>query len=337
MSKARIDLIDFVKGFSILTIVVMHYLQDLDLSSIVMKLSAFGGAGVHAFIFISGFGLYLSHDRNPLPYLSFLRRRFIKIYFPYAIAVLIIAGIDYYLDYNEPSIYKIASHLLLFKMFNEELMISFGYHFWFISTIIQLYLTFPLFVSIRDRFGNRWLMVITISVSLLWGATTAALDKQEMRIWNSFFLQYVWEFALGICLASVYLKKGYAVWETRWPKLIGVTVVGLALYGALPIAFGEVGKLFNDFPALVGYLGTAILLYRCAPMPIRSFMNWIGSISYAFYLFHLILMEIFGRAYQNGFGRPLDFLWMVASIAITLPISAYAQKGITWLYAKLKL
>ena len=68
-------MIDYLKGFSILTIVVMHLIQAYmtKLSSIISILATVGGTGVHVFIFCSGFGLYLSHAKRPKTYVEFLK------------------------------------------------------------------------------------------------------------------------------------------------------------------------------------------------------------------------------------------------------------------------
>ena len=74
--KKHLDVIDFLRGFSIFTIVVMHLLQGYQLPNALYKITSFGGAGVHVFILCSGFGLYLSYLYKPLKYVEFLKRRF---------------------------------------------------------------------------------------------------------------------------------------------------------------------------------------------------------------------------------------------------------------------
>ena len=61
--QQRYSLIDFAKGFSILTIILMHLLQSFvsELPTLLKTAMSLGGTGVHIFIFCSGFGLYLSH------------------------------------------------------------------------------------------------------------------------------------------------------------------------------------------------------------------------------------------------------------------------------------
>lgn len=76
----RLDVVNFLRGYSIFTIVLMHLLQSYPLPGWAMKATSFGGAGVHVFILCSGFGLYLSYLNKPLDYKAFLRKRFGRVY-----------------------------------------------------------------------------------------------------------------------------------------------------------------------------------------------------------------------------------------------------------------
>lgn len=53
----KIEIIDYLRGFSIFTIVLMHLIQSYPIPQIIRTASSFGGAGVHVFILCSGFGL----------------------------------------------------------------------------------------------------------------------------------------------------------------------------------------------------------------------------------------------------------------------------------------
>ena len=139
-------IINFLRGYSIFTIALMHLVMG-SLSGVMSKAAAFGGAGVHVFILCSGFGLYLSYLRKPLGYGDFLKRRFGKVWIPYAIAVLL-WGAWFLVSKGYFPVREVASHLLLYKMFSTELDTSLCYPYWFISTIVQFYLAWPLIVRI---------------------------------------------------------------------------------------------------------------------------------------------------------------------------------------------
>lgn len=133
--RKKLEVVDFLRGFSITTIVFMHLLQSYPLPSWLMKASSFGGAGAHLFILCSGFGLYLSYLNKPLKYKDFLLKRFGRIYWPMAILCLVTA---FWMLYQGKEIWMpLLGNLFLFKMFVPELECSMGGHMWFISTIIQ--------------------------------------------------------------------------------------------------------------------------------------------------------------------------------------------------------
>lgn len=68
----KVEVINFLRGFAIFTIVLIHCVQE-HLEGILHKAASLGGAGVHVFILCSDFGLYLSYINKPLGYLDFLK------------------------------------------------------------------------------------------------------------------------------------------------------------------------------------------------------------------------------------------------------------------------
>ena len=117
--KKKIEVIDFIKGYSILSIVLFHYCQGLHLPSLLSKAINFGGTGIHTFLFASGFGLFLSHLRKPLGYGDFLKKRFTKIYIPYIIIVTLSALIALLIPIYENNWNNYFSHVFFYKMFRQ--------------------------------------------------------------------------------------------------------------------------------------------------------------------------------------------------------------------------
>ena len=62
----RLQIIDFLRGYSISTIVLFHLLQCFQLPGILPQAISFGGAGMHVFVLCSGFGLCLSQLHKPI-------------------------------------------------------------------------------------------------------------------------------------------------------------------------------------------------------------------------------------------------------------------------------
>lgn len=146
-------MVNFLRGYSISTIVIMHLVGMLGISGIWEKAAAFGGAGVHVFILCSGFGLYLSYLRKPLGYIAFLKKRFTRIYMP--MAVLCVATAVWMACMGREWFMPLWGNLLLFKMFVPELESSMGGQMWFVSTIIQFYLACLLLLSYLTFGGGK--------------------------------------------------------------------------------------------------------------------------------------------------------------------------------------
>lgn len=284
--QQRYGVVDFLKGFSIITIVTMHLIQIYmpSLPRFIIRAATVGGTGVHIFLICSGFGLYFSHLKHPYGFFDFLKRRFIKIFIPYIIVVAITALSPYLYDGNRLDAF--LSHLFLFKMFIPQYEESFGVQFWYISTLVQFYLTFIPLCSIKKKIGNKKFLSISCIVSAFWWIFSTQTGLYIERIWGSFFLQYLWEFSAGMVVAD-HLSKGKSY---QIPRLcLGlVSIAGLGLAG---IGLGPM-RSFNDIFAVSGYLSMVLLIYSFAIPFLDTLVMFISKISYELYLVHILIFEI---------------------------------------------
>jgi peptidoglycan/LPS O-acetylase OafA/YrhL len=308
----RLKVIDFLRGYSIFTIVVMHLSKYFALPRVFQSALIFGGAGVHVFILVSGFGLCLSQMNKPLPYFLYLKRRLTKVYIPYIIIIAISALIPFL--YNDNRLFAFLSHAFLFKMFSENLMNSFGLQFWFISMIICLYLIFPFLFNMVTK--NKWIVVIcSFSISLLYATIVGLLDKSGLRIWNSFFLQYLGEFSLGMMIAVKYKKNPeFVKIPSKWLLLV-LSIIGIAITGYTGIK-GGVLKLYNDIPSLIGYLSLALLIYSFGIKWINRFFTYTNVFSYEWYLIHILTFTCLFHFFQNNYLMAILALILSYGLAI---------------------
>ncbi len=279
-----------------LSIVVFHALRPIATGP-AAKAIVFGGAGVHAFIFLSGFGLELGAIQRSLS--GFYRRRFRRIIVPYFIFVtgLYLANLRWSI-YPSRGLRAYLGHVLLFKMFDESIIGSFGYHFWFLSTIIQLYLVFPLLFRALERWGTARFFSACVVVSSLFMAFVIASGRADLRIYNSCGVVFLWEFALGMVAGKRFCRQGARFWEAPLRWVLPLTVIGMALQAAMALRGGDVGELLNNPASLVGYGGFVILSFRgCQAMgwdALRTAIDWVGEISYSLYLVHgLVITRLF--------------------------------------------
>lgn len=328
MTNERLDFIDFAKGFAILSIVLFHYSQPYAFG-LWAKAIMVGGTGVHLFFILSGFGLGLSSTK--MESLTFYKKRFSKILIPYYFIILIIYFTnEVFQIYQGNSLYAIGGHLFLYKMFDERIMGSYGYHFWFISTIIQFYVAFPLIVKFKNRTSRISFFLISLLISIVYWVLITVLNVSHLRVCNSFFLQYLWEFNLGILLAERYLKCGEVFWNKRISVLLLYSMLGLGLMGIMVLKGGRLGQTFNDLPASIGYLclTSASYILISNVQQILSFFIYVGKISYELYLIHMLFFLLANKLILESTNSGSSIF---TSLFIVLPISIIAAKGYSFL------
>lgn len=293
MQKIKnIDVINYLRGFAIFTIVTMHLVQQYCTGTF-SKLILWGGAGVHVFFLISGFGLYYSHLHKPLKFISFLRKRFSKIYIPYFIMVLFWCVYIFFDTHNFP-LKELLSHIFLYKMFSPELDVSLCYHYWFISSIIQFYLTWNIIVKL---FKMRKGLLIAFLISIAWWVAIYVIGYDGERNYASFFLQYLWEFCLGMWIAQKIYKNGILTCITNNLKkiyLLFFCIIGSALSAIMAWSDGFL-KIFNDVPSLIGYISGLLFIYSLNIRYINRFFSWSSSFSYELYLVHSFVFVLVYR------------------------------------------
>ena len=96
--------------------------------------------------------------------------------------------------------------------------------------------------------------MLALLISILWASLVGWLGYEEYRPWGSFFLQYLWEFALGMWIAEKVKLSGWTEEKvmTRlkiWHLLLTMCA-GMGL-SALMAWNGGMLKLYNDIPSLV--------------------------------------------------------------------------------------
>lgn len=285
--SGRIAEIDYLRGFSILTISLMHLLQMMpDIPSKIHTVASIGGSGVHVFFLCSGIGLYLSYLKRKMGYIEFLKKRFAKIYVPYIIVVIV----SFFLPWmyaGSDRITALLSHVLLFKMFVPRYEVSFGLHFWFMSTIIQLYLLFIPMCLLKEKIkSNRLFFGLFLGISACWWAFCYLAGITDERIWSSFCLQNIWEFALGFVIAQE-LADG-KTYRASTTTLLIVALAGIGIQAAMAMA-SDALRALNDIPALLGY--TALALSLMSVSAIDRAATWLSAFSYEYYLVHILVFE----------------------------------------------
>lgn len=74
-------------------------------------------------------------------------------------------------------------------------------------------------------------VIYALLISMLWATIVAMLGKSDVRVWNSFFLQYLWEFVLGMYLAKCYKLNSEIVNLLNFKILVPVCILCVAFTG----------------------------------------------------------------------------------------------------------
>lgn len=323
--RKQSELLNFMKGGAITAIVLFHLLYEyMAIPGWLGTAVKFGGAGIHIFFLASGFGLTLSQLRRPLTPGRFLKRRFTRVYLPYIAVVLLSAALPFMYS-GQDRLAAVLSHVFLYKMFLPEYIISFGAQFWFISTAFQFYLVFPLLEKLR---GKRGFLAVCCGISLGWMVFTAATGLHSQRVWGSFFLQYLWEFALGMVLAERFHRDALPELRLPLPAAALVTAGALGVYGLMALRGGALAA-FNDVFGAVAICGIFWLAYRVKWL--RPALLAAGGISYELYLLHLLVFS----ACRELFPTCLPgYVWAVPALVLAVLASLLYKKLWERLYKK---
>lgn len=324
MEGKHVPEINYLKGFSIFTITLMHLIQMMtEMPSAIDTLSSIGGTGVHVFFLCSGIGLYLSRLNHRTGFIKFLKKRVLKIYIPYIIIILMSYLLPWMYTGNDREI-ALLSHIFLFKMFVPKYEHSFGIQFWFVSTIIQLYFLFIPMCLLKEKILNRKKFVgIFLSVSAIWWTICYLFKISNERVWSSFCLQYIWEFAVGFELAEIFYN-GKKV-KIKNYTLVITSFIGIGFQAAMAMMPGSL-RVFNDIPALIGYTSLALLLMNMSI--IRWCANKLSVFSYEYFLVHMmVFVTIFHFVNPQGLALQcfVGIVSMASAILISFIFSLFSQ------------
>lgn len=339
MPNKKITFIDFAKGFSILTIAIMHYFQQVPLPGLLSKVVPLGGTGIHVFILLSGFGLTLGRYQG---WQHFLQRRATKILLPYYFFVTLLFIINFFvIVHPKMDWYAYLGTLFFVQMIDLDIFYVFGIQFWFISTILQLYLLFPLLRVALDKLGEQRFFIICLLISLGYFGVLYLSPNPEHKVWSRFFPKYLWEFALGMVLARRYKNTQFEFWNLSTGKWLIGFVVGFATMAILTFYLGKLGIIINDLPAMVGYLSMTVLLYQACQAFIKAFehsMLFIGKYSYPLYLVHIAVLQLFLYLIPVVSTHvALSIVGVFAFVLCALGLSLLYDKVYQWCYDNLSI
>ncbi|GAB4534143.1 MAG: hypothetical protein Kow0063_16930 [Anaerolineae bacterium] len=299
--------VDMMKGIAIIGVFFdnwTHYMvygtTPAFLYSLGKAFSLAVGPFVQVFFILSGFGLTLTYLRKSKVNWDWRRwtwRRVTKIIIPYFIFVLVsfllgVIGSHLYTSVDVKfSWTSLLAHLTLTRNF-YPLSWEWNPPLWFMPVIVGLYVSFPVLVTILQRWGI-WVLLL-FSVLISYGTLTiAVLVGAPQSHGADLFTFWVLQFALGMILAHLRETSPQRLRYLTGPGAfllgVGLMVSSWALRTYVPP-----GKSFNDSLTSVGIfliLLNVVWASRTIAPATGAVLKALSGRSYFMYLIHYPIMQ----------------------------------------------
>ncbi|MEE9272253.1 MAG: acyltransferase [Robiginitomaculum sp.] len=306
-----------LRALSVLIVIIAH----MGLEHIVP-----GGFGVTMFFFISGFlitRLLLAESEakakagETLDLGKFYLRRLIRLYPALLFMLGITTGLYIILGYGAPAPMELAAGIGYFTNIYQviariagELPFMPWTHLWSLAVEEHFYLAFPLLVILfrKNWRGLALALGAIMSLSVLWRAYIIFCTNLPVQDYNYMMTDARIDSLAWGCFLAVILHINGSV--TRLKNFIGFIPTFLAFVG-LGLSFVLRDEIFR-YTLRFSVQGGAIFTLMFNLYYWRGFsfafiildwkpLAWIGSISYALYLWHVPVFDLFTR----GFGESL--------------------------------
>ena len=333
-----------LKGLGILTVVFAHFAyMKVTNADFLFPLSIIAGVGVDLFLFMSGFGLTVGMLKRPMKTVDFYKKRVIKIFIPFWIALIIMFIADaVFMDKTYSVGYIIKSMLGFFPTAD-----GFGdvnSPFWYITWMIMFYLLYPL-VFFKDKpwlsaiilaviatiigtfnifdLGSNWLHrlhTVAFSMGIILAWLLQVKDGEKNR-----FIEYIKDFRDNskdmkyIVIAIMFVIVFYVSQRTgagSWPTLTSILGQGFFVEQLMSI--------------VIMLAFTVIFILKKVD---SKFLTMYGVYSYEVYLIHWPLMAKYDIFFVYLPAWAAVIAWLVAFILVSMllqrlvtPVSNFVDK-----------
>ena len=333
-----------LKGLGILTVVFAHFTyMKVNNWEFLYPLSTIAGVGVDLFLLMSGFGLTVGMMKKPMGVLDFYKKRVIKIFIPFWIALIIMFIADFiFLDKNYGFMYMLKSALGFFP--TADGFADVNSPFWYITWMMMFYILFPLFFIKKAP----WITAILLAVvaSIIGGLNPLELGSNWLHRLHSV------AFSIGILMAYFLAIKPNETNKlvdaiknfrdkSNAPKYI------LILFMAVVVAYVSQHASAKDWPILKSILVENYLVEQLTSIIIMmafivifvlkkvesKFLAIYGAFSYEVYLIHWPLIGRYDIFFDYLPSWAAVIVWMVVFILVSMilqklvtPVSNFVDK-----------
>ncbi|MCI4063785.1 acyltransferase [Micromonospora sp. R77] len=295
-----------------------------------------GWAGVSFFFLLSGFVLtWVARPTDTVT--AFWRRRLVKIYPNYLVTTVVALLLLLLVAGTAVSTGDALATLLLVQAWSPRLETALAINpvAWSLSCELLFYLLFPVLLRavLRIRPDRLWLWTgaTVLAVAAMPTVARALPDQpllpyaaEPVSAWAFWFLYLfppvrLLEFVLGILLARLVLT-GH-----RMPlRLGGAVTLALATYavaGLFPLTYAYVAVMVVPLGLVIAAAAVTDTEERPRTWLAHPVLVWLGEISFAFYLWHPLVLD-YGHRWLGGRSWPnaaaLGVLGLLAGVTVLL-------------------
>lgn len=322
--------LDLIRIYAIMCVILLHivmpYLEKAELFGtriwhISNILNTFSRTGVPLFFMVSGF-LLLSNPKT-LDFNTFYKRRLSKIAIPF-----LVWNIIYYIAYGLME----GKTLSIVEFFKLMLVDGTSYHFWFVYTLIILYLFMPFMKRILDGLDQKWCWVLLVISSF---KTTIVPFVQivtplEIYLFDNIMLGYVSYVLLGYILGRFeYTKKQRIVFYC-----VGALGALITCWGNFYMSDGAKEFLFNGGYQIGHFMLAAGIFiffknFKTASARTEKTVSVLSEITFGMYLVHPLVITLV-TLFVSSEIRPYMYVGVI--FGLTVLISGV----VTYLISKIK-
>lgn len=317
----RLEEMDIMRGFSIISVIVIHITsvaidsaQNNFTGAVLLLLNQVSRFAVPVFLMLSGWGLTIS-KKYEMRYFDFLKSQLSKI-------------ILYYLFWN------IIYYFMVSDLYNFSEMIkgvAFGttyYHLYYVPLLIFFYIIYPMIYKISQ---SNLILFIVLIVTIFSQLADFITGKEVFNSGSNIF-NWLFFFVFGIWFAAdshdKIIKLKNHVFLLLIIFLSSITIVFVESYSTLD----ELGKALSTTS-----MRPSVILLSVTFFALVISVNWsncslkkmivkIANVSYGIYLSHALILVIFNIVWNKlGFSSG-SIIFMITAFLFVTAISLVIAK-----------
>jgi peptidoglycan/LPS O-acetylase OafA/YrhL len=337
----RILRLDYIRGVSILMVILYHFSQNYFNYSIIEKnllieasivnksmfytIGRFGSYGVSLFFILSGYLIHTIYYKTSLNIISFYKKRILRIYPIYFICLTLFFCV--FNKYDNITIKDYFLHILLINNYSKEAFYSINPSFWSLSIEFQFYFIYPLVYIISRKYSLFVVYIISIILHTIILSNKTLYDNTLLSI--PFYL-HTW--LIGFIISEYRLIlfrffKKHLFFINFFLIILIINAFSDLIYTLINSTILK--TVLTDIFYILLFYKLLVIKLNFVPIFIKNIVKktlfFYGAISYSLYLIHQPIIPTVKSFFSNCFDNyVLNMVFESICSIITITLLAYS-------------